>query len=131
MSNIETIKTKNTNSIFQFVKALIISLIITFACIIVFAIVIKVAKLDDGVIVPVNMIIKAISILVGTIIFTKSREKGLIKGLIFAAAYTLLSFIIFSALAHEFVFNFSLILDFIFSMIVGAITGIIRVNAKK
>ncbi len=130
------VSTKNvsitdTNNFIQFLKGLIVALIITFAGILIFALIIKFANLNDRVIVPVNLVIKALSVAVGTIIFTKSKTGGLKKGIIFAFSYITLAFVIFSALAGKFVFEISLLLDYVFAIIVGIIVGVIRVNIKQ
>ncbi len=123
-------KTVNSN-FFQFIKGLIVSLIITFAAIIIFALIIKWANLSDSVITPVNLVIKAIAIAFGTIIFAKSGTGGLKKGLIFAVSYITLAFVVFSALSGAFSIGISLLLDYVFGAVVGAVVGIIKVNRKK
>lgn len=120
----------NTSDFVQYLKALIVSLIITFACILIFALIIKFANLNDKFIVPVNLAIKALSIIIGTIIYTKSKTGGFKKGIIFAFSYITLAFVIFSALSGSFSLSLSLLLDYIFGIVIGIIVGVIRVNAK-
>ena len=115
----------------MFLKAISISLIISFALVIVFALAIKYLLLPDATIVPVNLVIKAISVSLGTIIFTKERVSGLKKGLLFGLLYTAISFLLFSAISAKFELDYTIILDMLFSMAVGAIVGIIHVNIKK
>lgn len=122
---------KPNNNFLQYIKGTIVALIISFACVIVFALTIKYFSLADGWIVPINLLIKAISVLVGTIIFTKSKEGGLIKGLIFGASYTTISFLLFSALSVSFDLSLSLLLDYMFAIAIGSIVGILRVNLSK
>lgn len=130
MSKVST-KTRGLNSdLFLFFKALIISLIVTFLCIIIFALIIKFTSLNDAFIVPINLVIKALAVLIGTIIFTKSKTGGLKKGLIFAVCYITLAFVIFSALSGSFNVGISLLLDYVFAIVVGSIVGVIRVNSK-
>ena len=124
-------KINTNNDVFLFVKALIISLIITFVCIIIFALIIKMENLNDRVIAPVNLVIKGISIAVGTLIFTKNKVGGLKKGLIFAASYITLAFVIFSLLSTSFNLSVGLILDYVFGMIIAGVIGVIRVNKKS
>lgn len=120
----------NTSDFVQYLKALIVSLIITFACILIFALIIKFANLNDKFIVPVNLAIKALSIIIGTIIYTKYKTGGFKKGIIFAFSYITLAFVIFSALSGSFSLSLSLLLDYIFGIVIGIIVGVIRVNAK-
>lgn len=118
-------------AILKFIKSLFISLIITFACIIVFAFVIKWTGLADCYITPVNLVIKAISVFAGAFILTKKQSGGLIKGGVFAVIYTLISFTIFSILAGGFHLGLGLVSDFAFNIVVGAVAGIIGVNKQK
>ncbi len=118
-------------NIFRYLKALFVSLIITFACIILFAFIIKWASLPDKVISPVNMAIKAISVFFGAMVLTKNSTKGMLQGLLFAGLYTLLAFIIFSILAQKLTLGLGLVADLAFAVVVGAIGGMVGVNVKK
>ena len=100
------------NDFLQYIKGMILSLIITFACVIIFALSIKFFALEDWLIAPVNMAIKSISIFFGTLIFAKSKTKGLKKGIIFGLSYTTIAFLLFSALSASFDLSISLILDY-------------------
>lgn len=118
-------------NIFRYLKALFVSLIITFACIILFAFIIKWASLPDKVISPVNMAIKAISVFFGAMVLTRTSTKGMLQGLIFAGIYTILAFTIFSILAQKLTLGLGLIADLAFAVVVGAIGGAVGVNVKK
>lgn len=118
-------------NIFRYLKALLVSLIITFACIILFAFIIKWASLPDKVISPVNMAIKAISVFFGAMVLTKNSTKGMLQGLLFAGLYTLLAFIIFSILAQKLTLGLGFVADLVFAVVVGAIGGMVGVNVKK
>lgn len=123
-------KTEGTKTILKFLKGMFVSLIITFASIIVFAFVIKWTSLPDNIIPPVNLVIKGISVFFGALVFSAKTSKGLTKGMMFGLLYTLLSFVIFSILAKDFSLSLGLIADFGFNLVVGAIGGIIGVNKK-
>ncbi len=123
-------KTEGAIKVLNYLKSLFVSLIITFASIIIFAFIIKWASLPDSVIMPVNLVIKALSVFVGAIVLTKGANKGLLNGVIFALVFTLISFTIFSMLAGEFSLGLGLVADFGFNAVVGAIGGIIGVNRK-
>lgn len=124
-------RSESIKLIFKYFKALLASLIITFSSIILFALIIKWASLSDNVIVPVNLVIKAVSVFVGALILTKAQTKGLLNGLIYGIVYTLISFTIFSALAGTFVIGLAILSDFAFNGVVGGIAGILGVNIKK
>lgn len=118
-------------NIFRYLKALLVSLIITFACVILFAFIIKWASLPDKVISPVNMAIKAISVFFGAMVLTKNSTKGMLQGLLFAGLYTLLAFVIFSILAQKLTLGLGLVADLAFAVVVGAIGGMVGVNFKN
>ena len=122
---------KNYGGIAAFVKGLIVAFIITFSCIILFAFIIKLACLNDSIISPINLVIKALSVFVGSFVFVKKSNRGLIKGVLFATVYTLVAFIIFSILVGSFNFSFGLVLDLLFTSAVGGFAGIIGVNTKR
>ena len=123
-------RSEGSVKIFQFIKALLVSLIITFACIILFAFIIKYASLSDKLITPVNLFIKGFAVLIGALILTKGASNGLIKGVLFAGVYTLLAFTIFSLLAGHFTLGIGLVADFAFSAVAGGIGGLLGVNMK-
>ena len=114
-----------------FLKGLIVSFIITFACVILFAFIIKWTDLSNSYISPINLGIKALSVGIGTLIFSRKSTRGIIKGFVFASFYTAVAFVLFSLLAGNFNFGVGLILDMLFTGIVGSIFGIIGVNTKK
>ena len=97
----------------DFLKGLIISMMISFGLIILFAFSLKWFSLNDGVIVPVNLAIKMLSVIIGAMIAVKGESKGLIKGLAFGIIYMSVAFISFSILANSFAFDLSFVLDLI------------------
>ena len=130
MSN-SRIETKTYGGVASFVKGLIVSFIITFVGIIFFAFAIKWFELSDSVISPVNLVIKGVSIGLGTFIFVRKSRLGLLKGVLFSLTYTIVAFVLFSLLAGSFAFSVSLVIDLLFAMLVGAVFGIICVSTKK
>ena len=100
--------------------------------IIVFAVIIRFANIPDGAIMPINQIIKGISLLVGSFIALKKADKmGLVSGLLIGLSYTVLSFLVFSILDGNFEFSKTLVNDLLFGGIIGGICGIIAVNFRK
>lgn len=123
---VKTENNENRLNVLSFVKASIFALIVTLALILAFAFVLKLTNLSDAVITRVNMVIKAVSVVIGTLILAKNGQKGLVKGLGLGAIFTVLSFVIFSLLNGAFVFNAGVFADLAFNCLVGAITGVIR-----
>gem|GEM_PF-4837126 len=60
---------RNIN-IISYIKACVISLIITLVLILVFALILKFTSVPNSAIAPINMMIKAISVAIGAIILT-------------------------------------------------------------
>ena len=131
MKNSSTYKEKNYGGVSGLIKGIIVSFIITFSSIILFAFLIKWFNFSDNIISPVNLAIKGISIVVGAYIFTRKGNKGIIKGGLFGLLYISIAFILFSLLAGTFNLNIGFVLDLLFGLIVGAVIGIIGANTKK
>lgn len=121
---------ENGNIIVNFLKGLIVSMMISFALIVVLALSMKWFSLSEKLITPMNLAIKTISVLVGASIAVKGESKGLVKGIIFGLLYILVAFFSFSILSKTFVVDSGLILDVIFASLAGGIVGIIKVNSK-
>ncbi len=116
-------------NILDVIKSVLLAVLISLGLILIFAIVIKFASLPSTVIMPVNIAIKLISVLVGTLIGFKTAENGLIKGAVTGLIYMLFTFFIFAALSGFKDVKFSWI-DLITLPIAGAISGIIAVNIR-
>lgn len=118
----------NGNIIFNYLKGLVVSMLVSFALIILFALSLKWFSIDEKFISPINLAIKTISVLLGSLIAIKGESKGLIKGVIFGLLYVLLAFVSFSFLAKTFTFDLALVLDVLFACVAGGTVGIIKVN---
>ena len=118
------------NIIVNFLKGLIVSMLITFALIIVLAFSLKWLSIDEKYISPINLAIKVLSVLIGSSIAVKGEDKGLLKGVLFGFLYITIAFLSFSLLANTFMIDLSLLLDLICTCIAGGIVGIFKVNAR-
>ena len=118
----------NENLVLSFLKGLIVSMLVSFVLVIGLALSIKWFSLSENLISPLNLVIKTLSVLIGSIIAVKGESKGLVKGAIFGLFYVAIAFCCFSFLAKSFVFDLSLFLDIVFSCVSGSIVGIIKVN---
>ena len=121
------------NSLLTFLlKGTLVSLCISLILVLVFAFLLKFTNIPDTAILPVNQVIKGVSIFLGVFIgMRKSREMGLICGLLIGICFTILAFLIFSLLSGNFAVDLTLFIDMIFGAVIGAICGIISVNIKK
>lgn len=113
-------------------KGVLIALFFSLISILLFAFVLKFTNISESVITPVNQIIKGLSVFFGvSFALKKQREMGLVSGLLIGFIYTFVAFVVFSILGGHFNFDLSLLVDGVFSAIVGGICGIICVNLKK
>lgn len=121
-----TLDTKTTKlGAMRLLLASTIAVIVSLGLILIFALLIKWFDWSDGVIAPVNIAIKIISIGVGAIIATKNTSKRLINGAKVGALYVVISYICFSLLLGQFSLSLENLWDLIFGFIFGAIMGIV------
>ncbi len=113
-------------------KGTLIALCLSLVLVLVFAFILKFTNIPDSIIFPINQVIKGVSIFLGVFIsLKKSKELGLVSGLLIGFIYTFLAFLVFSILSGSFSFDITLLTDIVFGAIIGAICGIICVNIKK
>ncbi len=127
----KTRRLEKSSGLIEILKATIFALIISMVLIIVFAIIIRFVNISDNIIMPVNQIIKGVSILLACIITLRGSKKGLIKGIIIGVLYSILSYIVFSVLSSTMTIGLTTITDLLFSAIIGGISGLVAVNIKK
>lgn len=126
MEKAKNIKTDVTDVL----KAVLFATLISLALVLIFAIVIRFANVQNKVIMPVNIAIKILSLLFGVMIAFKNPQNGLVKGAISGLVYMLFTFLIFSALSSFKDVSFSWI-DLLTLPLAGALSGIIAVNVKS
>lgn len=113
-------------------KGVLISICVSLILVLLFAFLLKFTNIPESTIKPVNQVIKGISILIGTFLaLKKSKELGLLSGLIIGFLYTVIAFLIFSCLGGIFALDITFLTDILFGAVMGAICGIICVNLKK
>lgn len=114
------------------IKGTLIALCISLVLVLVFAFLLKFTNIPDSAIFPVNQVIKGVSVFLGVFLsLRKSKELGLVSGLLIGFIYTIMAFLVFSALSGTFSFDITLLTDVVFGAVIGAICGIICVNIKK
>ena len=117
-------------TLLSFIKGVIVALLFSVVAVLIFAAIISAFNLSSGVIKPVNVLIKIVSVSIG--VFTAVRgDKGLLKGSLLGVVITVLSLILFSIIGGESAFNSSIIWQLLLGAAVGAIAGIFTVNLKK
>lgn len=111
-------------------KAVGISIIFTLASVLLFALIIKLFNLDQGVIKPVNQFLKVISIFTGCF-FSFRPGKGFLKGAFTGMLVVALTFFIFAIIAGSIGFSAAFFIELLFGALIGGISGVITVNLKR
>lgn len=129
----KSLEEKKHNGVFlSIVKGSLIALCVSLIGILIFAFCLKFTSLSDKLILPVNQVIKGLSIFLGVFFgLKKQKQMGLIRGLLIGFVYTIVAFFAFSILNGAFNFDHTLLNDIVFGAIIGGICGIICVNLKK
>lgn len=123
---IRALSLKENKNLPTILKGAIYALIISLLGILLFAFIIKLTSLSDGLIKPINQVIKVTSILFGCFLaFRKNREKTILNGLIIGIVYIILAFLLFSALNGSFNFSKTIFVDILFGGVVGVISAIV------
>ena len=128
----KTQKLKNNGIIISALKGSLTSVVVSLIGILFFAFVIKLFGITDEFLRPVNQVIKGVSILIGVFAgLKKYKQNGFVVGILIGLFYTLLAFVVFSALNGSFNLDKTLLNDILFGGIMGAICGVIAVNLKS
>ena len=130
MAYSSAIKSEKNNIVLDYLKGLIVSMLLSFGLVLIFAFSLKWIALNDSAIMPMNLGIKIISVIFGSMIAVKGNNKGLFKGMGFGMVYMTVAFVSFSVLANTFMFDLSFLLDLVCSSVAGGIVGIIKVNRR-
>lgn len=127
-------KTKNTNksqTLIQITKATILAVTLSLLMLLVFALFIRFVNISEKVILPVNQVIKIISLFIACFVALKNTNKGFLKGLIIGILYAIISYIVFSFLSGAISFGLTSFTDILFCGVIGGICGILAVNTRK
>jgi len=115
-------------SIIQIVKGCIISIILAVILLFIFSLILTYTSVSENTIVPVIIVITAISILIGSSISSaKLKKNGLLNGGVIGIAYMLIFYLISSIASGGFALNTSAII----MLITGIVAGILRWNSRS
>lgn len=120
----------NNGFIFTIIKGACVAVITALIGVLVFAAIVKIFALDNSVVKIVSQFIKILSIFLGCVLALK-ENKGIIKGAIVGVLSTAVICLIFKLIGGEVCQGTALAVEFLFSLIVGAISGIIAINLKN
>lgn len=127
MNNLDKNETKE--NLIRIIKGSGIALGITILLLFIFAILLTYTNIQESAMIPVVVIITAISILIGSSLSTlRIKKNGLLNGALVGTIYILSIYIISSLTGSGFSLNVMSIVMITASIIAGMIGGIIGVN---
>lgn len=127
MDNLDKNETKE--NLIRIIKGSGIALGITILSLFIFAILLTYTNIQESTMIPVVIIITAVSILIGSSLSTlRIKKNGLLNGALVGVIYILLIYIISSLTGSGFSLNIMSVIMLVSSIIAGMIGGIIGVN---
>ena len=121
---------QNQNFFVRVLKGSLFAIIISLISILIFAVIIKLTYLNSGVIKAVNQFIKILSVFLACT-FCLGEKAGLIGGALIGLVFTLVSYLLFALFLGQTNFGTTFIIEIIFMIVIGSVSGIISVNLKK
>lgn len=133
MLEVRIMKNPNVNKHFflDIIRTTIIAVIISLVLVLVFALIVNLVDVGESVIMPVNQVIKLLSVLAACFVGFKDNKQGAFKGALSGLCYTLLSILVFGLISKEISFNLMKLVDVALGIVAGAISGILAVNLRK
>lgn len=110
-------------------KGIALSAVFTLAMVLVFALFIKLFSVGSSVILPVNQVIKVVSIFLGCFLCIRPG-KSAVKGAICGLGTVIVTYFLFAIIAGEISFGWGNVLDLAFGTLAGLISGAICALAK-
>lgn len=123
-----SIQTKNNFS--QVLRGVISAMLITLIGVLLFAFILNFTNLSDGVIRPINQIIKLLAIFFGCF-FSVKDDGGFFKGGLIGLLSTLFTFLLFGLISGGLSFGIGLLIDLVFGFLMGAISGVITLRIRR
>ena len=108
-----------------------ISMLFTVVCLLIFSFILTYTNISENTIVPVILVVTAISILIGSSIGNiKIKKNGILNGALVGGGYILILYLISSLLNVRFSLNLQSAIMIAVGIVFGIIGGIIGVNKK-
>ena len=106
-------------------------MLFTVICLFIFSIILTYTNISEATIVPVIIVVTAISILIGSSIGNiKIKKNGILNGALVGGGYILILYLISSLLNVRFSLNIQSVIMIAVGVVFGIIGGIIGVNKK-
>ena len=121
----------SNNNLKGVIKGVVISYIFTIVMCLIYAIVLTYTNVQENTILPVIIVITAISIFIGSTIGNyKIQKNGLLNGALVGLIYIVTIYLISSMLNGYFTLNIASVIMIVLSILFGILGGIIAVNRK-
>ena len=119
------------SNVLRMTKGLLLSFLVTILCLLLFSTVLTYSSVGENTIVPVSIIVTAISILIGTSFsMAKAKKNGMLYGGMVGFVYMLLLYLISSSFTGDFTITVTSGIMIGGAILAGAVGGIIGVNRK-
>ncbi|MDD3947713.1 MAG: TIGR04086 family membrane protein [Clostridia bacterium] len=118
-------------TVFDSIRGVLIALIVSLLGVLILALIVKLTSIGSEVILPINQVLKIISILLGCIFGIKEKEKGALKGGLIGLIYSLLAIFVFLILNKTLSGSSINYIDLVSGLVAGILSGIIAVNFRK
>ena len=126
-----SVNENNSNCIFNILKGTAISIVITFALLIIFSAILTYTSVNENTMPAVIIIVTALSILIGSQVTTsKMKKNGIVNGILVGGIYFVFLYILSSIISKNFTLNNYSIIMMATNILLGGIGGIIGVNKK-
>ena len=111
-------------------KGVCVSVLITLIAVFIFGLIVKWASLNSAVIKPVNQFIKTLSLFIGCY-FAVKGSGGYWKGALIGFFAMVVTYLVFMLISKTSGSVGAFMLDLLFGIIVGAISGVLGVNLRS
>ena len=112
-------------------KTVLVALLVSAVFILGLSLLIGFVPIGDKVLVAVNQGVKAISLLISSLLCYKEKSKGLIKGLLVGILYALISWLLFGTVQDSLNFSTSTLIDIGIGAVMGMVCGCLSVIFSK
>jgi putative membrane protein (TIGR04086 family) len=127
----KTETSSHTNLIVPVLRGFLVAAVISLIGVLVFALVIKAARMDESAIPAVNQGLKILSVLIGGFISVRDGAMGWIKGGLTGLVYGIVGLVVFAAFSGQSVLQLSSLTELLILCFGGAVGGVIGANLKK
>ncbi len=128
----KTFESARHNNFMCIIKGSASAIIVTIILLIIFALLLAYTSMPESIITPVIIGTCGVSVIIGSIISSKSiKKQGLINGGIVGLIYILVIYLLSSIIQGDFGIDLNSIIMTLAAVISGALGGIIGVNLKR